>query len=870
MIRGAQEIKQYLRAMGMEAPTDIRKILGREPTRLLVIGMRRIGDLIVILPAIQALRDHFPRTHITVLSGSDHEMLLRSQSYVDHFERLPDDEHEFHRRADAYDLVIAFRDWYVPPKDTATFPPYYVFSYKLLAGPPKLAHVHYLDALRLLGFKPRVRRPRLKLDRESRMYAKRFFATFEFGPKDLVVAVHPGASYAGKRWPCEHYAQVLEWLQQCYDAKFVMVQGRDGDNLVNVVTAHLKEDRIAVLGDTPLLKLTAVLARCTFYLGNDSGVMHLADAVGLPSLTIFGPSRPSVWGAAGPYSVNLVRQDIWDSCPKCSGRHLKDIPCERPDDQPCLRAIRVQDVLAALESLLALTQLRKRFKHLDAIRVTDNLMSASVGSTGQVLSNLHLMRPLFVFKEPERVQSCFDAVINYGSYDRVVQQGLAYRSLLDALLTYRIILPKSDPEKLLSNDVRQAKIQVLSHPLVNELGLCLLGLDHIHPNESNVRLSDQGIPPLREGNGSTTKRLRVLFVNSIDPSIYGGGERWMLKVGSALACRGHEVLCWGQPEHRWMADAQQQGITCLTNPVPLTLDLKEVPTIVDHLRRLHPDAALLNLDRDVNSLALPLRLAQVPVVFARKGLAGINNQPVTRWAYSRVLDGVITPSEGIRQELVKDGWLEPERIRVIPNGVDVSRFDTPVSGLDALREDLNLGPDSKVILTIGRLTYQKGMIHLMRAVPKILKRHHQARFLVVGRGPTQAKLRIKVAHSGLDGAVRFLGERWDTERLLALADCYVQPSRYEGMSSAMLEAMAARVPVVATAVYGATEVITDGVNGHIVPVGNSVALSNAICHILEDGGRNSPLANAGRDYVRFHYSFKTMIDAVEDLLYKGL
>ena len=867
MIRSASETRRYLRAMGLEAAVDVREIIGGEPRQILVVGMKRIGDLIVILPSIQALHDHFPSSNLTVMSSPDHEPVLRALPYVDSFECLPLSPDDFYRSVKSYDLILQFRDWYAPPKPSHATPFHFSFSTRLLYGLPKPAYVHYLDALRLLGVNSRRRRPRIVLDAESRQYAARFFSAFEFTSRYPVVAVHPGGSYEGKRWPADRYCETVTWLRNTYDARFLVVRGHDSDRLVEKITKDVPEEYYAVIGELPLLKVAALLARCTFFLGNDSGIMHLADAVGLPTLTIFGPSRPGVWGAAGNNAVHLVRDDIWNFCPECSTRHLRDIPCRRPSELSCLRAIRVEDVLAAIEALAALMGLRERFEHLDAIRLTKNLDRSAIGEDGLMISNLRMMRPLIVFHDVERVERCLEAVEKHGSYEKILEERPENEVLLEALLSYRIVLPDRDAEESLEEVERSARAEVLHDPYVIRLNLGL--------NGDAAPGSTQDLP-LRQGNAGLSgsrakkKRLRVLFVNGVRPSVYGGGERWMLNVAVSLTKRGHEVLCWGVRGHRWLNDAQQRGVLCLTRPIPTDPALHKLAETQSYLKTLEIDAAILNKDEEAFCVGLPLRLAKVPVVWVRKGLAGFRDTPTIRWAYQHVVDGIVTPSKQIREETVREGWVEASRIHTIANGVDLSRFDRPPAGLETLRRDLDLKSDHKVILTIGRLAHQKGITHLIGALPQICRQMPEARLLVVGQGPEAKNLREKAVEKGVDWAVRFAGERWDVQRMFGLAACYVQASLYEGMSTAILEAMAAGVPVVATSVYGATDVIEDGVTGLLVRPANSAALAKAVHRVLNDGHHASRMAEEARRVVKSKYSFESMVDKVEELLRFGL
>jgi glycosyltransferase involved in cell wall biosynthesis len=265
---------------------------------------------------------------------------------------------------------------------------------------------------------------------------------------------------------------------------------------------------------------------------------------------------------------------------------------------------------------------------------------------------------------------------------------------------------------------------------------------------------------------------------------------------------------------------------------------------------------------------LPLRLAKVPVVLARKGLPMVDSRAIVRWAHAAVVDRVLVPARATAQEILKQGWLPKDHVEVIVNGVDSASVRGAASNGTAtrlLRADLGLNPDDRHVLSVARLARHKGTAFLIDAIVHVLASHPRARLLLVGRGE-MLPLQRQVDELGIRDRVVFLGERWEIGRVLALADCFVLPSLYEGMSTALLEAMAAGVPVVATRVSGNPEVVRDGVTGLLVPPADPVSLAHAISQVLGDRRRAAKMANAAMRHVAKEHDFHAMIDAVEALL----
>ena len=216
-----------------------------------------------------------------------------------------------------------------------------------------------------------------------------------------------------------------------------------------------------------------------------------------------------------------------------------------------------------------------------------------------------------------------------------------------------------------------------------------------------------------------------------------------------------------------------------------------------------------------------------------------------------------------------------ERVVWIGNGVDPQRFVRTPS--DALRADLGLPDEARVIGFVGRLVREKGVVELFEAMARVVARCPEARLLVVGDTlksdrDTKAVARLDrlIASERLADVVRFTGFRDDTPDLLAIMDVFVLPSHREGMPRTILEAMAAGKPVVATNIRGSREEVIDGVTGLLVPVGDSEALAEAILRVLSDEALARRFGEAGRRRVREEFDeaavLQRQIDAYRKLL----
>jgi glycosyltransferase involved in cell wall biosynthesis len=187
---------------------------------------------------------------------------------------------------------------------------------------------------------------------------------------------------------------------------------------------------------------------------------------------------------------------------------------------------------------------------------------------------------------------------------------------------------------------------------------------------------------------------------------------------------------------------------------------------------------------------------------------------------------------------------------VVPRGAGYGRAQA--------RRCLGLDAEQPVLMAVGRLAVQKGHRHLVAAMPGILRHHPQAVALIVGDGSERRALAEQVDRLGLARAVRLLGERADVRLLLDAADVSVLPSLEEAMPLALLEAMDAGLPVVATRDIGTTEVGQDGVTGRLVPAADPAALAEAVADLLADPGLRRRLGEAGSDLFRRQFTAARM------------
>lgn len=231
---------------------------------------------------------------------------------------------------------------------------------------------------------------------------------------------------------------------------------------------------------------------------------------------------------------------------------------------------------------------------------------------------------------------------------------------------------------------------------------------------------------------------------------------------------------------------------------------------------------------------------------------------------TRLSHRVIAVSQHTADHMIEVEGAPPEKIRTILNGIDFARVRVSGEGAaERVRREVG-AEDAYLLLIAARLHPEKGYEHLFDALPEIGRRAgRRVLLLVAGRGTYEEEYRARVRELGCDEMVRFLGFRQDAPDLMAAADLFVLPSVAEAFGLVLAEALYLGTPVVATRVGGIPEIVDDGVDGVLVPPGDSRALADAVIALLNDPERRRAMAGAGREKVIGRFQFAEMVRAYE-------
>lgn len=220
-------------------------------------------------------------------------------------------------------------------------------------------------------------------------------------------------------------------------------------------------------------------------------------------------------------------------------------------------------------------------------------------------------------------------------------------------------------------------------------------------------------------------------------------------------------------------------------------------------------------------------------------------------------------------EMLKAHGIGHDKVVCINNGIDVERFNISID-VNAKKRELGIPIDARVIGTVGRLVEQKGHRYLLEAAKIVLKELSDTRFIIVGDGQLRYELEEQALSLGIKEEVIFTGQRDDIPELMAIMDIFVLPSITEGLPLVLLEAMAARKPVVASSVSGIPYVIEADINGLLVPAQDIKSLSDKIICLLKDGHKAESLASQGLRTVTDKYNARDMVAKYESVYARAI
>ena len=339
--------------------------------RVLILQTAFLGDVVLTLPLIARLRQHFPQAQMEVLTVPAHAAVLQQQAGIDTV--MTYDKHGQQRgirgfctmvrqvRARRYALVVTphrslrtalLVAWSGAPRRIGFARWTTRWAYTTTVPRPAQGHevernLHLLTALGLNAAVPAVRL-KLGMAPSARQRAAEYFARGGMGPEDVVVGLIPGSQWGTKRWPAERFAALIDHLASIPGLRCALFGGPQDRPLAEAILAKCTAPVLDLIGRTTLQELPAYLERCTVVVSNDTGPMHIAAAVGRPIVALFGPTTTAMGFA--PYGVPWEEVSVSLACRPCHAHGPQRCPLSH---WRCMLELSVERVAMSVQRLLA-------------------------------------------------------------------------------------------------------------------------------------------------------------------------------------------------------------------------------------------------------------------------------------------------------------------------------------------------------------------------------------------------------------------------------------------------------------------------------------------------------------------------------------
>lgn len=390
---------------------------------------------------------------------------------------------------------------------------------------------------------------------------------------------------------------------------------------------------------------------------------------------------------------------------------------------------------------------------------------------------------------------------------------------------------------------------------------------------------------LQPGAGSTKNKfqernkLRPRILHIINSFIYGGTERQATELlkrvdldryDYSLAVLRKEGALYDQIADRF-PDVQEYRLTSFYNRNAVCQYLRLRDMLVSHrINLIHA--------HDFYSSILGIiagRLACVRVIASQRHLK-LSDRRIHEWGQrfiNRASHRVLVNSDAIRAQILSNSKVVPEKIVVVKNGFisceDETGNDAPNVEQTTPREEIcrELGLSQDVIMVgiVGRLDRIKGHCYFIEAAAQVAREYPDVHFMIIGDGELKDEMSAQVSLLGMQNRVHMLGYRANASRMASAFDLSVLASLHEGLPNVVLEAMAAEVPVVATAVGGTTELIIDGLTGYLVPPADSNALAQRISWALSNRDEREKIAKQALQHIHSNFTLSRMVSSVEQI-----
>lgn len=364
--------------------------------------------------------------------------------------------------------------------------------------------------------------------------------------------------------------------------------------------------------------------------------------------------------------------------------------------------------------------------------------------------------------------------------------------------------------------------------------------------------------------------MRILHINSADD--WGGGEVHVALLCKQLIDNGHDIVLSCRPASAIDKHFRNMQFPVLNLSLKGAGDLYSAFCIANYCREHSIEIVHAHLGRDYwLAFFVKLLYGNIKVVFTRHLLFPLKNNIIHKMMYQKS-DAVIAVSKAVEKVITTSGFVDSDRLKTIYNGIVVENFANAPQG--CLRHELGFDVTTSIIGIIGQISPHKGQDVFLRSISSIMQNNPNSKFVIVGddfrQGDYIQELKNVAIQLGIAEHVFFLGPRKDIPQIMKDLDVFVLASRNESFGLVAVEAMAAGVPVVATAAGGVSEIVEHEKSGFLISIDDDNMLAEAVCKVLKNPSLAKKHSENAMLRVRSLFSIESMTEQTVEIYHEVL
>ncbi len=359
------------------------------------------------------------------------------------------------------------------------------------------------------------------------------------------------------------------------------------------------------------------------------------------------------------------------------------------------------------------------------------------------------------------------------------------------------------------------------------------------------------------------KHLSLHILHSEAATGWGGQEIRIFQECQLLLERGHRVSIVCQPDSPLsdrISKFRHPDLTCFSLSMKRPFSLPTLFSLIKIIQKAQPDILHSHSSIDSWLIALTGKILGIPIVRTRHVMIPIRKNIFNRWLYAKAPSRILTSGKGIAEMVSQQAGVSADKIKSIPAGVDLRRFNFQISG-DKIRAELGVKSHQPLIGKIAVIRGWKGYDYFIDSAPLVQKKFPEARFVIVGAGPGYESIRARVKNDGLENSIFVLGHREDIPEIMAALDILCVASfAVEGTTQVIPQAFAMKTPVVSARTASIPPILGNGEWGILVEPKNPQEMADAIINLLDNPDLASSMVKKAYTFCKKELSADKMME----------